>query len=153
MIVIRRNSAPSVAIPPIRDTQLGVSTDLLYVGEDLNQIYQRANQFANVMYLGVEKRRAGMRGLLEKLSRLKNDFVFLLKLHLDDDDPLHYLDHKGRGVVGPQEGTVMWNVTRANLPPTLSSIQFGFSRRRLSLKLEDGSKLMMKAIHVERLAE
>ncbi|EYC44421.1 hypothetical protein Y032_0462g1901 [Ancylostoma ceylanicum] len=104
MIVIRRNTAsPSQSIPPICDDRLGVSTNLVYIGEDSSQ----------VVFVSW------------KLSHEANMIDWIGLFDFDDDDPLHYLDHKGRGVVGPQEGTVAWSVMRANLPPTLKSIQFG----------------------------
>ncbi|EYC44420.1 hypothetical protein Y032_0462g1901 [Ancylostoma ceylanicum] len=105
MIVIRRNTAsPSQSIPPICDDRLGVSTNLVYIGEDSSQ----------VVFVSW------------KLSHEANMIDWIGLFDFDDDDPLHYLDHKGRGVVGPQEGTVAWSVMRANLPPTLKSIQFGY---------------------------
>ncbi|KAK6027465.1 hypothetical protein OSTOST_06503, partial [Ostertagia ostertagi] len=61
-----------------------------------------------------------------KLSRETNMIDWIGLFNFDDDNPLHYLDHKGRGVVGPQEGTVAWSVMRANLPPSVDTIQFGY---------------------------
>ncbi|KAK6740124.1 hypothetical protein RB195_008539 [Necator americanus] len=105
MIVIRRNAtSQSQSIPPICDDQLGVSTNLVYIGEDSSQ----------VVFVSW------------KLSHEANMIDWIGLFNFDDDDPSHYLDHKGRGVVGPQEGTVAWSVMRANLPSTLKSIQFGY---------------------------
>ncbi|KAK5986495.1 hypothetical protein GCK32_020686, partial [Trichostrongylus colubriformis] len=105
MIVIRRNTAPTpcAAIPPICDSRLGVSTDCIYIGEESTQ----------VIYVSW------------KLSRETNMIDWIGLFNIDDDNPLHYLDHRGRGVVGPQEGTVAWSIMRANLPPSVDSIQFG----------------------------
>nr|CDJ85510.1 E3 ubiquitin-protein ligase HECW2 [Haemonchus contortus] len=106
MIVLRRNTAatPSAIIPPICDSRLGVSTDLIFIGEESTQ----------VIFVSW------------KLSRETNMIDWIGLFNFDDENPLHYLDHKGRGVVGPQEGTVAWSVMRANLPSSVDSIQFGY---------------------------
>ncbi|VDP24240.1 unnamed protein product [Heligmosomoides polygyrus] len=105
MIVVRRNTAvsPLSTVPPICDLQLGVSTNLIYVGEETSQVIL----------------------VSWKLSQETNMIDWIGLFNVDDDDPLHYLDHKGRGVVGPREGTVAWSITRAILLPTLHSVQFG----------------------------
>ncbi|KJH50866.1 hypothetical protein DICVIV_03016 [Dictyocaulus viviparus] len=104
MIVIRRNNTPTVMIPPICDNRLGVSTDLLYIGENLSQVIF----------------------VKWKLSHETNMIDWIGLFDSDDDNPLHYHDHKGRGVVGPREGTVAWNVARASLPSTVKNIHFGY---------------------------
>uniref|UniRef100_A0A1I7XQR5 HECT-type E3 ubiquitin transferase n=1 Tax=Heterorhabditis bacteriophora TaxID=37862 RepID=A0A1I7XQR5_HETBA len=104
MIVVRRTPRISSYRLPICDSQLGISTDIIYLGEE-------SNETVHVSW---------------NLSKAANMIDWIGLFNENERNPMNYLDHKGRGIVGSAEGTVEWNVIRANLPKSVNGIYFGY---------------------------